>query len=80
MVVGRLAGNIGVSAIGQVYTLNKVLVGEEFKETEDSSSANTEAALLGIGEEIGGGEVSLAPCDQGGEFTPRPGKADPRLV
>jgi len=80
MVVGRLAGNIGMSAIGQVNALDKVLIGEEFEETEDGGAPDTEVALIGIGEKVCGGEVPLAPCDQGGEFTSRPGKADPRLV
>jgi hypothetical protein len=69
-----------MSAIGQVNTLDKIPVGEEFEESEDGGSANAKAALLSIGEEIGGGEVPLAPCDEGGELTPRPGEADPRLV
>jgi hypothetical protein len=80
MVMGGFARNIGVSAIGEVNSLNKVLVGEEFKQTEDGGAPNTEAALLGIGEEIGGGEVPLSTGDQGGELTARPGKTDPRLV
>lgn len=80
MVVGRLARNIGMPAIGQVNALNKVLVGEEFEEAEDGGSANAKTAPFGVGEEIGGGEVPLAPGDQGSEFTPRPSEADPRLV
>jgi len=80
MVMGWLARHVGVSAVGEVNSLDEVLVGEKFEETEDSSAPNTEAALLGIGEEVGGGEVPLTPRDQGGEFTARPGKANPRLV
>jgi len=67
-------------AIGQVNTLNKVLVGEEFEETEHGGSTDAKAALFSIGQEIGGGEVPLAAGDQGGELTPRSGEANPRLV
>ena len=74
------ARDVGVSTVGEVNSLNEVLVGENLEEAEDGGPPNAEAVLLGIGEEIGGGEVPLAPCDQGGEFTSRPGKADPRLV
>ena len=80
MVMGWLARDIGVSAVGEINSLDEVLVGEEFEETEDGGASNTEAALLGVGEEVGGGEVTLAPCDEGGELAPRPGKAYPRLV
>ena len=80
MVMGWLARNIGVSAVGEVNSFDEVLVSEEFEETEDGGAPNAEAALLGVGEEVGGSEVPLAPRDQGGEFTARPGKAYPRLV
>ena len=80
MVVRGLARDIGVAAVGEVNSLDEVLFGEEFEETEDGGAPNAEAALLGIGEEVGGREVSLPTCDQGGEFTARPGKAYPRLV
>ena len=80
MVVGRFARDIGVSTVRQVNSLNKVLVSKKFEEAEDGGAPDTEVALIGIGEKVCGGEVPLAPCDQGGEFTSRPGKADPRLV
>jgi hypothetical protein len=80
MVMGWLARDIGVSAAGEVNSLDEVLVGEQFKETEDGGAPNAEAALLGVGEEVGGGEVPLPTCDEGGEFAARPGKANPRLV
>jgi len=80
MVMGWLARDIGVSAVGEVNSLDEVLVGEEFEKTEDGGAPDAEAALLGVGEEVGGGEVPLPTCDQGGELTARPGKAYPRLV
>ena len=80
MVMGWLARDIGVSAVGEVNSLDEVPVGEEFEETEDGGAPDAEAALLGVGEEVSGGEVPLPPCDQGGEFAARPGKANPRLV
>jgi len=80
MVVRGLARDIGVAAVGQVNSLDEVLFGEEFKETEDGGAPNTEAALLGVGEEVGGGEVPLPTRDQGGEFTAWSGKAYPRLI
>jgi hypothetical protein len=80
MVMGGFARDVSVSTAGEVNSLDEVLVGEEFKETEDSRASNAEAALLGIGEKVSGGEVPLAPRDQGGELTARPGKAYPRLI
>jgi hypothetical protein len=69
-----------VSAVGEVNSLDEVLLGEKFEETEYGGAPNAEAALLGVGEEVGCGEVPFPPCDQGGELTARPGKAYPRLV
>jgi len=80
VVVRRLARDVGVSAVGEVNSLHEILVGEEFEETEDGGASDAEAALLGVGEQIGGGEVPRSARDQGGEFTARPGKTDPRLV
>ena len=80
MVMGGLARDVGVSTVGEINSLDEVLFGEKFEETEYGGAPNAEAALLGIGEEVGGREVSLPTCDQGGEFTARPGKAYPRLV
>ena len=80
VVVRGLTRNIGVPTIGEVNALNQVLVGEEFEEAENGGSADAEPAPLSIGKEVGGGEVPLAPSDQGSELTPWPGKADPRLV
>jgi hypothetical protein len=80
MVMGWLARNIGVSAVGEVNSFDEVLVSEEFEETEDGGAPNAEAALLGVGEEVGGGEVPLPTRDQGGKLTAWPGKAYPRLV
>jgi len=59
MVVGGFARDVGMSAVGQVNPLDEVLVGEEFKETEDGGAPNAEAALIGICNEVGGGEVPL---------------------
>ena len=80
MVMGWLARDVGVSAVGEVNSLNEVLVGEKFEETEDGGAPDAKAAPLGVGEEVGGGEVPLPTRDQGGEFATRPGKANPRLV
>ena len=80
MVVRRLARDVGVSAVWEINPLDEILVGEEFEETEDGGAPDAEAALLSVGEEVGGGEVSLPTRDQGGELTARPGEADPRLV
>jgi hypothetical protein len=80
MVMRWLARDVGVSTVGQVNSFDEVLLGEEFEKTEDGGAPNTEAALLGVGEEVGGGEVTLAPCDEGGKLTAWPGKAYPRLV
>ena len=80
VVVRRLAWDVGVSAVWEINPLDEVLVGKEFEETEDGGASDAEAALLGVGEQIGGGEVPRSARDQGGEFTARPGKADPRLV
>jgi hypothetical protein len=80
VVVRWLARDVGVSAVWEINPLDEVLVGEEFEETEDGGAPDTKAALLGVGKEVGGGEVPFSPCDQGGELTARPGKADPRLV
>jgi hypothetical protein len=80
MVMRWLARDVGVSTVGEVNSFDEVLVGEEFEKTEDGGAPNTEAALLGVGEEVGGGEVTLAPCDEGGKLTAWPGKAYPRLV
>jgi len=80
MVMGGLARDVGVSTVREVNSLDEVLVGEKFEETEDGGAPDTEAAPLGVGEEVSGGEVPLPTCDQGGEFTARSGKAYPRLV
>lgn len=80
MVMGGFARDVGVSTVGQINPLDEVLVGEEFEETEDGGAPDAKAALLGVGEEVSGGEVPLPPCDQGGEFAARPGEANPRLV
>ena len=80
VVVRRLARYVGVSAVGEVNPLDQVLVGEEFEETEDGGAPDAQAALLGVGEEVSGGEVPLPTRDEGGELTARPGEADPRLV
>jgi hypothetical protein len=80
MVMGGLARDVGVSTVREVNSLDEVLLGEKFEETEYGGAPNAEAALLGVGEEVGGGEVPLPTCDQGGEFTARSGKAYPRLV
>jgi hypothetical protein len=80
MVMRGLARDVGVSTVREVNSLDEVLLGEKFEETEYGGAPNAEAALLGVGEEVGGGEVPLPTCDQGGEFTARSGKAYPRLV
>ena len=80
VVVRRLAWDVGVSAVWEINPLDEVLVGKEFEETEDGGASDAEAALLGVGEQVGGGEVPRSARDEGGEFTTRPGKADPRLV
>jgi hypothetical protein len=80
MVMRWLARDVGVSTVGEVNSFDEVLLGEKFEETEDGGASNTEAALLGVGEEVGGGEVPLPTCDQGGELAAWPGKAYPRLV
>jgi hypothetical protein len=80
MVVGWFARDVGMSAVGKVNPFNQVLVGEEFKETEDSGAPNAEAALIGICNEVGSGEVPLPARNEGGELPARPGKANPRLV
>jgi hypothetical protein len=80
MVVGGFARDVGMSAVWQVNPLNEVLVGEEFKETEDSGAPNAEAVLVSICNQVGSGEVPLPARNKGGELTPRPGKANPRLV
>jgi hypothetical protein len=80
MVMRGLARDVGVSTVGEVNSFDEVLVGEEFEEAEDGGAPNTKAALLGVGEEVGGGEVPLPPRDQGGELTARSGKAYPRLI
>jgi len=80
MVVGGFARDVGMSAVGQVNPFNQILVGKEFKETEDGGAPNAEAALVSISNQVGGGEVPLPTRNKGGQFTPRPGKANPRLV
>jgi len=80
MVMRGFARDVGVSTVGEVNSLNEVLVGENLEEAEDGGPPNAEAVLLGIGEEIGGGEVPLASCDECGKLTPRSSEADPRLV
>jgi hypothetical protein len=80
MVMGGLAWDVGVSTVGEVNSFDEVLIGEEFEKTEDGGAPNTEAPLLGVGEEVGGGEVPLPTRDQGGKLTAWPGKAYPRLV
>ena len=80
MVVGGFARDVGMSAVWQVNPFNEVLVGEEFKETEDSGAPNAEAVLVSICNQVGSGEVPLPARNQGGELAPRPGKANPRLV
>jgi hypothetical protein len=80
VVVRRLAWDVGVSAVWEINPLDEVLVGKEFEETEDGGASDAEAALLGVGKEVGGGEVPLPTRDKGGELTARPGEADPRLV
>jgi hypothetical protein len=59
MVVGGFARDVGMSAVGKVNPFNQILVGKEFKETEDSGAPNAEAAPIGICNEVGGGEVPL---------------------
>jgi hypothetical protein len=61
MVVGRLARNIGVSAIGEVDALNKVLVCKQFKESKNGGAADAKVSLLCIGEKIRSCEVPVAP-------------------
>jgi len=78
--VRRLARDVGVSAVGEVNPLDEVLVSEQLEEAKDGGTPDAEAALLGVGEEVGGGEVPLPACDEGGELTARPGKANPRLI
>jgi hypothetical protein len=80
MVMRGLARDVGVSTVGEVNSFDEVLIGEEFEKTEDGGAPNTKAALLGVGEEVGGGEVPLSTRDQGGKLTAWPGKAYPRLV
>jgi hypothetical protein len=48
MVMRGLARDIGVSAVGEVNSLDEVLVGEEFEETEDGGAPDAEAALLSV--------------------------------
>jgi hypothetical protein len=69
-----------VSAVREVNSLNEALFGKQIEKAENGGATDAEAALLGVCEQIGGGEVSRAAGDQGGEFTTRPGKANPRLV
>ena len=80
MVMGGFAWDVGVSTVGQINPLDEVLVGEEFKETEDGGAPNAKAALVSICNQVGSGEVPLSARNEGGELAPRPGKADPRLV
>ena len=80
MVVGGFARDVGMSAVGQVNPFDEVLFGQKFKESEDGSAPNAKAAPIGICKKVGGGEVPLSARNKGGELTPRPGKANPRLV
>jgi|GEM_PF-4655910 len=75
-----LAGDVRVTAVGEIHPLYEVPIGKELEEAEDGGAPNAKLALLGISEEVGGGEVPLPPRDEGGEFTARPGQANPRLV
>jgi hypothetical protein len=75
-----LTRNVCVPAIWQINTLNKALVCEKFKESEDGGAPDSKLALPSIGEQICGGEVPVPPSDEGGKLTAWPGQADPRLI
>lgn len=80
MVMGGLTRDVSMSAVGKVNPLNKILVGEEFKEAEDGGAPNSKVAPVSICDQVCSGEVPLSPCNQSGELTTGPGKADPRLI
>lgn len=67
-------------AIWQVNALNESLLGEQVEKAEDRGAANAKATLTCVSDQVGGGEVPVAPGNERRNLTARTGKTDPRLV
>lgn len=80
VVVRWLAWHVGMPAVWQVNPLNEPLLGEQVEKAEDCGAANAKATLTCIGDEVSGGEVTIALGNERRNLTARTGKADPRLI
>jgi hypothetical protein len=68
----RSARDIGVFSGGQVQALEGALFSQQVERSKDGRSANLDAALLRVLEQIGRCEVALPRSDQGGDGPARP--------
>ena len=73
MMMCRFARDVGVTAIRKIESLYQTLLGKKFKETKDSGATDTETTTFRIVQELGRGEVALAPLNEFGELAARLG-------
>src|SRR5690349_9988355 len=64
VVMGRLAGDVGVVAVREVDPLDDVELHERVNRPEDGRPPDAQAAGLRVREEVGGGKRALAARDQ----------------
>ncbi len=64
VVMGRLAGNVGVLTGGQIKAFQDVQVGEQVECPKYRRSTDAQAAIARLIDEVGRREVALALLDQ----------------
>lgn len=69
-----LACHVGVLARGQIESLKRAELGEQVESAKDRGASDLHAALAGLLEQVGGGEVTRSAVDQLGHCAPCPGR------